>query len=84
MKRRITEFLLDKTQQTARAAANADSATLRFGTVTAVQTTPKTITCTLAGETLRGVPYMASYSPTIGDVVWLLHQGSTLVAIGKR
>ena len=82
--RRLTNQLLDATTQAARLAAEGRSCQLRFGTVTAVQgTTRKTVTVTLAGETLYKIPCMASYTPATNDTVWLLQAGSTMVAIGK-
>jgi len=58
------------------------SASMRFGEVTAVDTTAKTLTVTLGGESLSSIPYMKQYAPTVGDQAWLLYQGSILVAIG--
>jgi len=84
MSRRLTDQLLDASIEAARAVAVDQSATLLFGTVTAVDGASKTLTCTVAGVTLRGVPYMKSYtSPAAADVVWLLHQGSTVIALGE-
>ena len=82
--RRLTDKLLDASIESARQVAVTQSATLRFGVVTAVNTGAKTLTATIAGKSIKGIPYMASYSPAAADAVWLLHQGSTLIAIGKR
>lgn len=81
--RRLTNQLLDATTQAARIAAEGRSVQLRFGTVDAVNAPAKTIDVTVEGVPLYAIPYMASYSPAAGNVVWLLQQGSTMVAIGK-
>lgn len=81
--RRLANQLLDASVQAARIAAEGRSVQLRFGTVDAVDNTAKTVDCTVADVPLYDIPRMASYSPTVGDVVWLLQQGSTMVAIGK-
>ena len=62
--------------------ANIENATLRFGVVKAITT--KTLTVTLGGADVPLVPFLKSYTPTVGDRVWLLHQGSTLVALGSN
>jgi hypothetical protein len=36
----------------------------------------------LAGTKIDHIPCIQSYHPNVGDRAWLLHQGSTLVAIG--
>ena len=82
--RRRTNQLLDAAAQAATADAVNRSATVRFGEVTAVDAGAKTLECVVAGVTLRGVPFMKSYaSPAAGDVVWLLHQGSIVIALGE-
>jgi putative N-acetylmannosamine-6-phosphate epimerase len=82
--RRLTDQLLDASIEAARLAAVDQAATLRFGVVTAVDGATKTLTCTVSGMTLRKVPYMRSYTtPAVSDVVWLLHQGSTVIALGE-
>lgn len=82
--RRLLNQLLNSTIDSAVSDAVDSAVTLRFGKVTAVQSSAKTLTVTVAGTTLRGVPYMKSYtSPAVNDVVWLLHQDSTVVAIGS-
>lgn len=84
MTRRLTDLLLDESVEAARSRALDETVVLRFGKVTAVQTARRTITCTMGGATLHGVPYMRSYTPANGDVVWLLHQGSVAVAVGAH
>lgn len=79
MARSRPRFLL--TGEAARRAR--PSAELRFGVV--VDVGSGTVDVEVAGVTCRAVPYLASYaSPAVDDVVWLLHQASTLVVIGKR
>lgn len=55
--------------------------TLRTATVTAV--TGSTCTINLGGGTLTGVPHLASYTPTAGDVALLLQKPGQLLIIGK-
>ncbi len=82
MTRRLTDQLLDQTVQAARLASNDESATLRFGTVKDVQ--GRKVTVELGGGQVAGVPCLSSYTPQVGDVAWLLHQGPTLVALGTQ
>lgn len=82
MNRRTQQLINGAADQAVTEAVTA-SALFRVGEVTAVDTGAKTLTATVDGVTLRGIPYMKSYSaPTAGDVVWLLHQNSILVALG--
>ena len=81
--RRLTNQLLDASVQAAKLAALDRACQLRFGTVDTVHTASKTVDVTVADTPLYGIPYMASYSPTVNDTVWLIQQGSTMVAIGK-
>jgi hypothetical protein len=62
--------------------ANIENATLRFGVVKAI--TGKTLTVTLGGIDIPLIAHLKSYTPHVGDRVWLLHQGSTLVALGSN
>lgn len=78
--RRVTDLLLDASIDIARTVSNDQSCTLRFGTVHAV--TGATITVQLGDARIPGITHLKQYTPTVGDVVWLLHQNSTLVAIG--
>ena len=83
-RQRPTEQMLDRAIDAARVAAIEGSCVLRFGTVTQVDTTNRKLTVQVGGIYIPNVPYMASYAtPAYNDVVWLLHQGSILVAIGK-
>jgi hypothetical protein len=61
-------------------AARGPGVSLRTGVVTVTGTT---CTITLAGATLAGIPRLASYSPTVSDVVLILQAGAQLVIIGK-
>lgn len=51
--------------------------------VSADATTPPTITITLDDTNISGVRYFASYTPTANDNVWLLVNGSDILALGK-
>lgn len=84
MTRRLTDQMLDATVEAARTRALDETVVLRFGKVTAVNTTTKRLTVDLGGSSVRSVPYMRSYSPAVNDTVWLLHQGSQLVAVGAN
>ena len=59
---------------------------LRQGKVIVVNTSPASIDVQIAGDTntLPKVKYLASYSPTTNDIIWLLANGSDLLAIGKQ
>ena len=67
---------------TAQRAAMNDAVTLRFAEVTAVAA--KHITVDLDGIDVPNVPFLKSYTPTVGDRAWLLYQGTTLVALGAN
>lgn len=84
MTRRLTDLLLDESVEAARSRALDETTVLRFGRVTAHNAGSRTLTCTMAGATLYDVPHLRSYTPANGDVVWLLHQGSMVVAIGTH
>lgn len=58
---------------------------LRQGVVTATATVPNRVTLTIGGstDTVTDVRYLASYSPTIADTVWLLQNGTDLLVLGK-
>lgn len=56
---------------------------LRKGQVSAVSA--PTVTITLGGSTttIAGVSYLASYTPTVNDVVFVLVDGPSLLVLGK-
>jgi hypothetical protein len=84
MTRRLTDQLLDSTIEAARQVAVDQAATLRFGVVVSYDAGTRAIVATVGGATLRGIPCMKSYTaPAAGDVVWLLHQGSVVIALGE-
>lgn len=45
--------------------------------------TGTTVTLTICGDTVTLVPYLASYTPTSGDVVEVLAQDGRIVVVGK-
>jgi hypothetical protein len=57
------------------------SVRLRTGTVSAID--GNFVTVALSGSTITYVPRLASYAPTVGDVVLLLQAGPQLLAIGR-
>ena len=76
------KLTVDALIESAAQKAIESSASMRFADVLAVDTTAKTLTVDLAGESIANIPYMKQYTPTVGDRAWLLYQGSILVAIG--
>jgi hypothetical protein len=67
------------------AARPAERRKLRQGVVNAVAAgPPPTLTVTLSAGSvqLTGVRYFASYSPVVGDTVWLEQNGTDLIATG--
>ena len=65
---------------------NIPTLRLRQGKVIGVNVSPNSINVQIAGDTntLPSVKYLASYSPTANDTVWLLSNGSDLLCIGKQ
>ena len=59
-----------------------DSVSLRFGTVIAVNLAESTIEVELGDTPIKNVQVMNGANPGVGDVAWLLYQGSLLVCIG--
>ena len=60
---------------------------LRQGRVVALNTSPNnSVDVQIAGDTntLPKVRYLASYTPTSNDTIWLLANGSDLLVIGKQ
>jgi len=55
--------------------------TLRTATVSGSTSTRCVIS--LAGGTVTSVPYLASYTPTVGDTVLVLQKPGQLIIIGK-
>jgi hypothetical protein len=56
----------------------------RVGTVTAVVTgPPATVTVTIRGQSIAGVHYLTSYTPTVADNVALLGGGNQIFVLGK-
>jgi len=56
---------------------------LRKGQVTAIAA--PTVTVTLGGSStaIAGVSHLASYSPTVNDIVFVLVDGPSLLVLGK-
>lgn len=59
-----------------------ETANFRVGTVLDVDTVAGTIHVELAGTRIHDVPYDASITPIVGEVVWLIQQGTSLLAVG--
>src|SRR5690606_3548864 len=55
--------------------------TLRYGLVTEVGVS--SLTVQVGGETVDGLPWLDSYSPTVGDRVAILSSRSSLLVLGK-
>lgn len=59
---------------------------LDTGVVTATATGPSSVTLKINGSSVArpGIAYLASYSPTVGDVVRILTVGRDRLVIGKQ
>lgn len=58
---------------------------VHFGVVTAVTTGPSRISLKVSGSTtaITGIRYLASYSPSVSDVVVCLFNDRDLIVLGK-
>lgn len=58
---------------------------LRQGVVQSLSTGPSRVTVRLGGSTvdIAGVRYLASYGPAIGDTVWIVVDGPSLLVLGR-
>lgn len=66
---------------------NIPTLRLRQGKVVGINTSPNnSVDVQIAGDTntLPRVRYLASYTPTSNDTIWLLANGSDLLVIGKQ
>jgi hypothetical protein len=64
--------------------AVAGAKTWGIGTVTATAAgPPATVTITLRGQSIPGVHYLTSYTPTTTDKVIVLTGGQQLLVLGK-
>jgi hypothetical protein len=65
---------------------NIPNLRLRQGRVVALNVSPNSVDVQIAGDTntLPRVRYLASYTPTSSDTIWLLSNGSDLLVIGKQ
>jgi len=71
---------VDAIIEASRNANDGRYASMRFGDVTAVD--GGLITVSLAGASVGNIPVISTYTPNVGDRVWLLSQGSIMVAVG--
>lgn len=79
----MTAPLADAVAVAARRIA-AGSKTWGIGTVTATAAgPPATVTITLRGQSIAGVHYLTSYTPTVADKVLVLTGGQQLAVLGK-
>lgn len=75
--------LADAVNEAARRIA-AGVKTWGIGTVTATAVgPPATVTITLRGQSISGVHYLTSYTPTVTDKVLVLTGGQQLAVLGK-
>lgn len=65
------------------AASGERGLRLRQGKVSSIQTGSVTITIGGSTATVAGVKYLASYSPTTNDAVWMLSDGRNVIILGK-
>ena len=58
---------------------------VRFGVVSAVTTGPSRVSVKVSGATtaITGIRYLASYTPTVNDVVVCLLNENDLIVLGK-
>lgn len=59
---------------------------LRQGEVTAYDTATRTVTLLVSADldstTISDIPYLESYTPIVGDTVWLFRNGTDLIVLG--
>lgn len=84
---RHTNELRELATELARPELAFDPATVRKGTVVSFDSTgtPPTLGITLSGDltiTVSGVRFIESYSPTVGDTVLILKQGTDVLVLG--
>lgn len=65
------------------AIADVPAGALRLRTATLASWTSGSATITLAEQAIPDVPYLASYSPAIGDVVHVLQLPNQLLILGR-
>ncbi len=55
-----------------------------YATITAINAAAHTVTINVAGDStnVTGISYLGSYSPTVGDMVLVLHHGHDFVVLG--
>ena len=75
MKRSI-DAAIDKAVLRAETAAS----TFRFGEITA--TGPGTVSVILGDTQIKNLPMLAGVTASVGDIAWLVHQGSLMFCIG--
>lgn len=66
-------------------APSTSSVRLRQGKVTAIASSLASVTVQIAGDTsvsVSGVKYLNSYSPAVGDAVWIVTDGVDLFVLG--
>jgi hypothetical protein len=62
---------------------DSGDAAMRIGTVTAIDAGSASVTVSLAGDSVAGVRWIASYTPVVGDMIVVSRVGSMLVVLGK-
>lgn len=65
------------------ALADLPGQTLRLRTALVASFIPGSVTLTLDEEAIPDVAYLASYSPTVGDVVHVLQVPGQLLVLGR-
>lgn len=58
---------------------------IRYGVVSAITTSPNRVSVRVSGSAtaITGVRYLASYTPTVSDVVVCLLNNTDLIVLGK-
>ena len=63
--------------------SRAQRAGMRIGTLTAIDATDASVTVSLAGDSVPGVRWVGSYTPTVGDMVVVSRVEAMWIILGK-
>ncbi len=76
---------MDISQVLNKIISNNQKTFIHYGVVTALTTSPSRISVQVSGATtaITGVRYLASYTPTVADVVVCLFYDNDIIVIGE-
>lgn len=83
MKRNVLTSLAQEVRDP-RPSVTSPELKLRQGVIDAVGSGDVDVTVGGSDVVITGVAYLASYSPTQGDTVWMLQNGSDLLVLGDQ